>query len=134
MGRQAAGVMGIRLRDNDYVVGMEVVQDHGDILIATEYGYGKRTNVNDFRVAHRAGMGVRTIPTNKRNGNVIGIAMLHEQSNILLIDQSGKIIRLTPAEIRTMGRQAQGVRLIRLDADQRLVGMVAFEESETEKA
>lgn len=128
MGRQAAGVMGVRLRQGDYVVGLEVVDDGVDILIATERGYGKRVLVNDFRIAHRGGIGVRTIPTTARNGQVIGLTMISEKSHVLLIDQAGKIIRLAPSEIRTMGRQAQGVRLIRLDEGQLLSSVVAFEE------
>ena len=114
MGRQAAGVIGIRLKSKDYVVGMEVISDHGDILFATENGYGKRVSIADFRVAHRGGFGVRTIPTDKRNGLVIGLAHVTDKSNLLLIDQAGKIIRLPSNEVRTMGRQAKGVRLIRL--------------------
>jgi len=128
MGRQAAGVIGMRLRKGDYVVGMEVVSDGGDILFATEHGYGKRVDVPNFRLAHRGGVGVRTIPTDNRNGKVIGLAMVYETSTLLLIDEAGKIIRLSPSEIRTMGRQAKGVRLIRLDADQKLSSVVAFEE------
>ena len=131
MGRQAAGVIGIRLKDKDYVAGMEVVSDGGDILFATENGYGKRVSAHDFRVAHRGGVGVRTIPTDKRNGLVIGLAHVTDKSNILLIDQAGKIIRLSSAEVRTMGRQAKGVRLIRLDTGQRLASIVAFEDDDT---
>ncbi len=115
MGRQAAGVRGIKLRKNDYVVGMEVVGDDRDILFATEGGYGKRVKVADFRIAHRGGLGVRTIPTTGRNGKVIGLVVVDDSSSILLIDTAGKIIRLSSKEVRTMGRQAQGVRLIRLD-------------------
>jgi DNA gyrase/topoisomerase IV subunit A len=73
---------------------------------------------------------VRTIPTDKRNGLVIGLVQVSEHSNILLVDEAGKMIRLSPAEIRTMGRQAKGVRLIRLDADQKLASVFAFEEEE----
>ena len=131
MGRQAAGVIGIRLKKNDYVVGMEVIADHGDILFATENGYGKRVAIADFRVAHRGGLGVRTIPADKRNGTVIGLAHVTDKSNVLLIDQAGKIIRLPSSEVRTMGRQAKGVRLIRLDEGQKLSSVVAFEEDET---
>jgi DNA gyrase subunit A len=130
MGRQAAGVIGIRMRKNDFVVGMEIVNDGGDILFATQNGYGKRVSVVDFRLAHRGGLGVRTIPTNDRNGLVIGLARVTDKSNVLLIDKSGKIIRLSSTEIRTMGRQAQGVRLIRLDQGQQLSTIVAFEEDE----
>jgi len=126
MGRNASGVMGIRLRGKDTVVGMEVVSGENDILFATENGYGKRVKAEDFRVAHRGGYGVRTIPTNERNGTVIGLTVVDDHSNVLLIDNAGKIIRLSPTEIRTMGRQAQGVRLIKLDEDQKLSAIVAF--------
>lgn len=131
MGRQASGVRGIRLRKSDHVVGMEVItpDDKRDILFATERGYGKRVSQEDFRIAHRGGLGVRTIPTDERNGLVIGLAAVSEFSNILLIDAAGKMIRLSPAEIRTMGRQAKGVRLIRLDPEQRLAALSAFEEA-----
>ncbi|MEX0849142.1 MAG: DNA gyrase subunit A [Candidatus Dependentiae bacterium] len=130
MGRQASGVIGIRLKGDDFVVGMQVISDGGDLLFATERGYGKRVKIQDFRVAHRGGVGVRTIPTNKRNGEVIGLVLVTDKSTVLLIDQAGKIIRLSPTEIRTMGRQAKGVRLIKLEKDQTLAAVVAFEESD----
>lgn len=129
MGRQAAGVIGIRMRDTDYVVGMEIIDDENkNLLFATSNGYGKRTRVGDFRVAHRGGMGVRTIPTDRRNGDVVGLVIVSEDSHILLIDDNGKIIHLLPTEVRTMGRQAKGVRLIRLDTGRHLASIVAFEE------
>ena len=130
MGRQASGVMGIRVKKGDRVIGMEVIADHGEILFATEHGYGKKVRIADFRIAHRGGMGVRTIPTDKRNGPVIGLAIVHEDSHILLIDQAGKIICLSAKDIRAMGRQAKGVRLIRLDDSQKLHNVVAFEGSD----
>lgn len=130
MGRQAAGVRGINLREGDYVVGMEVISENGDLLFATSAGYGKRVRVADFRVAHRGGVGVRTIPTGGRNGHVIGLAQVTDQSEALLIDTNGKIIRLSPQEIRTMGRQAKGVRLVRLDQEQALASIVTFESTE----
>lgn len=130
MGRQAAGVRGIKLRDGDAVVGLQVISDvTQDILFATAQGYGKRVRVDDFRIAHRGGMGVRTIPTDSRNGVVIGLVLVSDTSNILLIDVNGKIIRIMPSEVRTMGRQAKGVRLIRLDEGQSLSGVVSFEET-----
>jgi DNA gyrase subunit A len=126
MGRNAAGVRGISLRDEDFVVGLEVIPESSDVLFATSKGYGKRVKVVDFRVAHRGGLGVRTIPTDTRNGVVIGLERVSDESHILLIDTNGKIIRLSPQEIRTMGRQAKGVRLVRLDSGQTLASMVAF--------
>lgn len=135
MGRQAAGVRGIMLRSGDEVVGMEVVSDSSsDLLFATARGFGKRVKIVDFRVAHRGGLGVRTIPTDTRNGFVIGLACVNDSSHVLLIDINGKIIRLSPQEIRTMGRQAKGVRLVRLDATQTLAAVVAFEESEGDQS
>jgi len=127
MGRQASGVIGIRLRKDDEVVGMEVVSDGGDILFATENGYGKKVRIEDFRIAHRGGVGVRTIPTDKRNGEVIGLVIVRPTSELMLIDKSGKIIRLPASEVRTMGRQAKGVRLIRLDKGQQLAAIFAFD-------
>lgn len=136
MGRTAAGVRGIRLKKNDFVVGLETIADDspGGLLFATSQGYGKQTKVQDFRVSHRGGMGVRTIPTGGRNGDVIGLAQVTEESEILLIDTNGKIIRLSPQEVRTMGRQAKGVRLVRLDAEQNLLALVAFEPQNDEVA
>jgi DNA gyrase subunit A len=134
MGRQAAGVRGIRLKANDEVVGMEVVSADQDLLFATSRGFGKRTRVQDFRIAHRGGVGVRTIPTGKRNGQVVGIVRVNEETQILLIDKDGKIIRISPTEVRTMGRQAQGVRLIRLDEKQELSSIVAFQDLTAKKS
>ena len=128
MGRQASGVIGIRVKQGDYVVGMEVLEEGCDILFATQRGYGKRVRMKDFRLAHRSGVGVRTIPTGKRNGLLIGLALVTDTSNVLLIDKAGKIIRLPSKEIRTLGRQAKGVRLIKLGKGQVLSSIVSFEE------
>ena len=134
MGRQASGVRGIKLKEKDIVVGMEVAGHDAEILVATSKGYGKRTRISDFRLAHRGGVGVRTIPTGDRNGDVIGIAQVGAESQILMIDEAGKIIRISPQEIRTLGRQAQGVRLIRLDDDHLLSSIAAFQELHTAQA
>ncbi|MFH1254082.1 MAG: DNA gyrase subunit A [bacterium] len=130
MGRQAAGVRGIKLRTKDTVVGMEIIADGGDILFASAKGFGKRVKIADFRVAHRGGLGVRTIPTTSRNGAVIGLVQVTDNSEVLLIDTNGKIIRLSPQEVRTMGRQAAGVRLVRLDDTQTLLAVKAFDKVE----
>lgn len=127
MGRQAVGVRGISLREGDFVVGLEVLSSITDLLFATSQGFGKRVSLDEFRVAHRGGLGVRTIPTGGRNGSVIGLAKVNDNSEILLIDTNGKVIRLSPQEVRSMGRQAKGVRLVRLDSDQELIALLAFE-------
>jgi DNA gyrase subunit A len=89
--------------------------------------------IKDFRVAHRGGVGVRTIPTVGRNGEVVGLTLVSEKSNILLIDSNGKIIRISPKEVRTMGRQAKGVRLVKLDKGQEVSAITSFEEEEIEE-
>jgi len=136
MGRHSAGVRGVRIRGNAVVVGLEVIgkEDVKDLLFVTSAGYGKRVRVEDFRVAHRGGLGVRTIPVSKRNGEVIGVALVSDDSSILLIEDSGKIIRLSPQEVRTMRRGAQGVRLIRLDAGQRVFAVASFDEGSAEES
>lgn len=134
MGRQASGVRGIKLKEGDVVVGMEVASENQNLLFATSKGFGKQIKLSDFRIAHRGGVGVRTIPTGDRNGFVIGLAQIEDETQILLIDNAGKIIRISPQEVRTMGRQAQGVRLIRLDSDQELSTIAAFQELHTAQA
>lgn len=133
MGRQASGVKGISLKDNDELVGALVVNETQNILFVTEIGYGKRVDISKFRIIHRGGVGVRTIPVNKRNGFVIGLSMISDSSDLMLIDENGKIIRIAPQEIRTMSRQAQGVRLIRLDEDQK-VACIATLHTENEQS
>jgi len=132
MGRPAGGVRGISLKGDDYVVGLAVARPEEDVLFATECGYGKRVQVGDFRLAHRGGTGVRTIPTTKRNGYVIGLSVVDDTATILLIDSTGKIVRLAARQVRTMSRQAQGVRLIRLHKDQRLVACLSVPSDDQE--
>jgi len=127
MGRHAGGVIGVRLLGGDRVAGMQVfASEDQDLLVATVHGYGKRVRVGDFRLAHRGGQGVLTIPTDGRNGEVIGLTAVNDTSHVLLIDQAGTLIRLSSSEIRTMGRQAKGVRLIRLNEHQVLAGLVVI--------
>lgn len=133
MGRQAAGVIGIRLHEDDIVVGMQIVHEESDILFATAGGYGKRVHAGAFRIAHRGGQGVITIPTDKRNGKVIGLVTVISGAHVLLIDTKGKVIRLSSTEVRAMGRQAKGVRLIRLAEDQQLVSIVVIPGEDAEK-
>ncbi|MCK4651439.1 DNA gyrase subunit A [Candidatus Babeliales bacterium] len=137
MGRQAGGVRGVRLRKDDFVVGLEIIGENEkdkNLLFATSKGYGKRVKVSGFRVAHRGGVGVRTIPTGGRNGEVIGLTLVSNKSHILLIDNNGKIIRISPQEVRTMGRQAKGVRLVRLDKSQKVASITSFDEEEEEES
>ena len=120
MGRTAAGVRGIRMEEDQSVIGLIVVKD-GFVLTATEHGYGKRTPVEDYPVKGRAGMGVIDIKTSERNGKVVGATLVNDEDEVMLISNGGTLVRISVAEISSLGRNTQGVRLIRLDKDERLV-------------
>ena len=132
MGRGAAGVRGIKLSAGHEVIALSIVRD-GLVLTATENGYGKRTAVGDFPVQGRGGQGVITIQTTKRNGRTVGAVLVEEDDEIMLISSNGTLVRTTVDEISIQGRNTQGVRLIRVESGQRLVGLariVSIEEDE----
>jgi DNA gyrase subunit A len=143
MGRAAYGVRGISLRDDDEVVAMEVVQPvdsteggrAGTLLTVTENGYGKRTEIEEYRVQSRGGLGIINIQTSERNGKVVGIALVYDDDELLLISQQGKILRMAAQDVRTIGRATQGVRLIDIDPDDRVVSVARLaEKDEDEKS
>ncbi|MGB5621407.1 MAG: DNA gyrase subunit A [Gammaproteobacteria bacterium] len=132
MGRGAAGVRGIRLGKGERVISLIIV-DQGDILTATENGYGKRTPLPEYSVQGRGGMGLIAIQTSGRNGPMVGALQVEDEDEIVLISSSGTLVRTPVAEISTMGRNTQGVRLIRLDDGDVLVGLDGLpRESEAE--
>src|SRR6476620_2278816 len=112
MGRTAFGVRGITLRDDDYVVAMEAVKPGGTLLTVTEQGFGKRTEIEEYRVQSRGGVGIINIATSDRNGEVVGIAYVQEGDELLLITQQGMILRTQTDDVRAIGRNTQGVKLI----------------------
>ncbi len=116
MGRKTMGVRGITLAGpDDYVVGMIVVRREGTILVVTENGYGKRTDVSAYRVQHRGGKGVLTLRTTERVGKMLAMMEVVDTDDLMIITDSGVMIRLPVKDIRTTGRATQGVRVIRLD-------------------
>jgi DNA gyrase subunit A len=134
MGRSAYGVRGITLRDDDYIVAMEVVRPGtgGTLLSVTELGYGKRTELDEYRVQSRGGVGIINISTTERNGQVVGIAYVQDEDELMLITQQGKILRMVTRGIRTIGRATQGVRLIEMEPDDRVVSVARLAEREEE--
>ena len=122
MGRTAAGVRGIRLGDDQSVISLEIAGD-GQILTATENGFGKRTPVADFPVHGRGGQGVIAIQTTERNGSMVGAIQVSDEDEVMLISSGGTLVRTPVADISVQGRNTQGVRLIRLDDGDRLVGL-----------
>jgi DNA gyrase subunit A len=132
MGRSAYGVNGIRLREGDEVVAMEVVRPGSTLLTVTENGYGKRTELDEYRVQSRGGVGIINIQTTERNGRVVGMASVHDEDEFMLITQQGKILRTVARDIRTIGRATQGVRLIEIDAEDRVVSLARLAEKDDE--
>jgi DNA gyrase subunit A len=130
MGRTAYGVRGISLRDDDEVVGMDVLAAGGTILSVTEQGYGKRTELEEYRVQSRGGIGIINIQTSERNGKVIGVAQVSNDDELMLITQQGKILRMAANTIRAIGRATQGVRLIDIEGDDRAVSIARLEEQD----
>ena len=115
MGRAAYGVYAMDLEKGDFIVGMEIVGEKELILSVSEKGYGKRTQITEYRLQTRAGKGVINLKTVERNGKVVGVLSVSEESEVMLISQQGKITRLDASTIRESGRSAQGVRLINLE-------------------
>ncbi len=123
-GRASIGVKGIRLEKDDKVIAIETVNnDISTFLTITANGYGKRTNVKDYPLQSRFGKGVITIKTTKRNGNVIGCLAVSNSDEVMLISNTGKIIRINVKDIRVIGRNTQGVKLINLDKNEFLVSV-----------
>ena len=133
MGRGAYGVRGISLRDADAVVAMEILTPGGTILSVTEQGYGKRTELDEYRVQSRGGIGIINIQTSERNGQVIGIAQVSDDAELMLITQQGKILRMAAKDIRTIGRATQGVKLIDIEGDDRAVSIARLAEKDEEE-
>ena len=133
MGRTARGVRGIKLRDDhDQVVGMAVIPRDlpATLLTVCEKGYGKRTPTSDYPTKNRGGKGVITIKTTERNGKVVGLRIVTDEDDLMVITDGGKLIRMPVAGIPTIGRNTQGVRLIRLDEGEKVVAMDRMAEKE----
>jgi len=127
MGRVAHGVRGIRLTDSAQVVSMIVAEGDGDILTATERGFGKRTELSEYPRKGRGTQGVIAIQCSERNGSLVGAVQLDEAHELMLISNQGTLVRTRAAEIARVGRNTQGVTLIRLPAEENLVGVVRVE-------
>jgi DNA gyrase subunit A len=112
MGRTATGVKGIHLVEGDEVVGMDVVDETADVLVVTSRGYGKKTPVSDYRSQTRGGKGIKTVNCTEKNGCVVGLKMVQEEDDLMIITNAGVTIRIHVADISTQGRLTQGVKLI----------------------
>ncbi|MNK04895.1 DNA gyrase subunit A [compost metagenome] len=134
MGRTATGVRGVTLaHEKDEVVGMIAVDDPGaTVLVVSEKGYGKRTDIEDYRVTNRGGKGVKTINVTEKTGNLVAIKNVTDADDLMIINKSGIVIRIVVSELRVMGRATQGVRLINLKGNDEIASVARIEHEEDE--
>ena len=130
IGRTSQGVRGISLRAGDEVVSMAVVKPGGTLLTVTERGYGKRTKLDEYRVQTRGGVGIINIHTSDRNGRVTGVVYVDGADELMLITQQGKILRMVATDLRPIGRATQGVRMIEIDEQDRVVSLAKLIETD----
>jgi len=121
MGRSARGVKGITLEENDFVVSMDVVANGQDLLVVTENGFGKRTGIEDYRITNRGGKGIKTLKRTAKTGRIVGAKMVNENEEVMLISMEGIMIRLSVADISRLGRDTQGVILMKLGENDKVV-------------
>ena len=133
MGRTAYGVRGIRLREGDEVVAMKVASEGATILTVCERGYGKRTELEEYRRQTRGGIGLKDIQPSRRNGPVVGMVCVVDRDELLVVTEQGQIIRMTAGDLRPIGRDTQGVRLMDLAEGDKVVSIAALTEPEDEE-
>ncbi len=131
IGRVARGVKGVTLHESDYVVSCEVVRGDESILVICENGYGKRSKVDDFRHTNRGGVGVRSIITSARNGPVINALRVTDSDSVVIMSNTGQTLRTSMEDVRVMGRSTQGVRLVHLDENGKIVAARKIEQMDS---
>lgn len=136
IGRTGAGVKGITIEESDEVIGMVCVEpdDSSDILVLSENGYGKRTNLDDYRITNRGGKGVKTIQITEKTGNLIAIQTVTDENDLMIINKSGVTIRTAASDIRVAGRATQGVKIINLRNGDAIASVMVVPKSEDESA
>jgi len=129
-GRVARGVRGMSLPAGDRLIGMEVLSFGQTLFAITENGFGKRTSIDEYPIQKRGGKGVITIKTSERNGIVVGIVLVEESDDLMLVTNSGKIIRMAISSTSVISRNTQGVKLINIDSDEKVVSVAKLAEKE----
>ena len=131
MGRVSRGVRGIRLRPNDRVIGMDIVEEGSDIFVISKYGYGKRTKIAQFTPHARGGVGIRSAVVNTKTGELIGVkTLVGDEQEVIIISQQGQTIRLGLNNIPALGRATQGVRIMRLNDGDEVVSLALVEKAD----
>ena len=132
MGRTASGVKGIELSENCYCVGAEIAKIDQDVLVVTEKGYGKKTKIDQYRMTHRGSKGVKALNVTEKNGNIVSFKIVNGEEDLMIITDSGIIIRLPLSQVSSTGRVAQGVKLINLKDNQKVSTIAIIEHNEEE--
>ena len=132
MGRTASGVRGIRLRDEDYVIGSAVLNEEQEVLVITEKGYGKRTKASEYPIKGRGGKGIKTANIKEKNGPLAGLTAVNGDEDILLITDKGVIIRFNVAGVSQTGRATLGVRLMKMEENTKVVTMAIVDKEDEE--
>lgn len=132
MGRAATGVKGITLDEDDHLIGMDVIVPDQDVLIVTTNGYGKRTPASEYRIQSRGGKGIKTINVTEKNGPVVGLKVVKDDEDLMIITASGTLIRTSMSGISTMGRNTQGVKLINIREDDSVATVCRSDKTEEE--
>ena len=132
MGRATYGVRGMTLDEGDQLVSVDLLESGASLLAVAENGYGKRTEMDEYRLTRRGGKGIITMKTTEKTGRVIGVRMVTDDDQIMLVTSGGKVIRLRVNEIRIIGRNTQGVRLIELEEGERVASVARLAEREDE--
>ena len=130
MGRTAMGVKGITLSDDDKVVSMSLADEGTDLLVVSENGFGKRTDINEYRTQIRAGKGIKTYNIAEKTGNLVGAQMVNEDDEIMIINSDGVLIRLRVNEISLFGRVTSGVKLMKTDEEVNVVSIAKINAEE----
>jgi DNA gyrase subunit A len=133
MGRTASGVRGIDVGDGS-AVGMEISTENEDVLVVTENGYGKKTKIDEYRMTHRGSKGVKALNVTEKNGNIVSFKMVTGDEDLMIITDSGVIIRLPLSQVSSTGRVAQGVKLINLKDEQKVSTIAVVEKVSEEKS
>ncbi|GBF11449.1 DNA gyrase subunit A [Tepidibacillus sp. HK-1] len=131
MGRSATGVKGIDLSKDDLVIGMDIIRDDLDVLIVTEKGYGKRTPASEYRSQSRGGKGIKTLNVTKKNGNIVGLKVVSQEDDLMIVTTSAMVIRLNIDNISLIGRYTQGVRLINISEDDSVATVARIHSNDT---
>ena len=123
MGRNSQGVRSIKLDKDDFVVDMCVINNDSEFITITENGFGKRSNINDYRIQSRGGKGIKAGNFNEKTGNLVALKQINEDEDLMLISDNGVIIRMAASDIRMVGRSSLGVKVMKLKSDAKIVSV-----------